>query len=167
LSSEKSGIEDTYIGPVHLAYNPSYSACFFSRSSIFLSQKNQTKVFFSRLIIPAERLHLEILLLKLLGALWNMNFFFLFMCFSYDDEKEWIHVKFLYDSGSGEFFFIQISISINYGEYIKSILKLFLDVPFHPQPLEFPLILSPKPMRGDVTDLGHGLVGAGPGLPGA
>lgn len=27
------------------------------------------------------------------------------MCFSYDDEKEWIHVKFLYDSGSGEFFF--------------------------------------------------------------
>jgi hypothetical protein len=27
------------IGPVHLAYNPSYSACFFSRNSIFLSQK--------------------------------------------------------------------------------------------------------------------------------
>jgi hypothetical protein len=24
-------------GPVHLAYNPSYSACFFSRNSIFLS----------------------------------------------------------------------------------------------------------------------------------
>jgi hypothetical protein len=25
------------IGPVHLAYNLSYSACFFSRNSIFLS----------------------------------------------------------------------------------------------------------------------------------
>jgi hypothetical protein len=25
------------IGPIHLAYNPSYSACFFSRNSIFLS----------------------------------------------------------------------------------------------------------------------------------
>jgi hypothetical protein len=29
----------TNLGPVHLAYNPSYSACFFSRNSIFLSQK--------------------------------------------------------------------------------------------------------------------------------
>jgi hypothetical protein len=26
-------------GPVHLAHNPSYSACFFSQNSIFLSQK--------------------------------------------------------------------------------------------------------------------------------
>jgi hypothetical protein len=42
--------------PVHLAYNPSYSACFFSQNNIFLSQKNQPTVFFSRLIIPAERL---------------------------------------------------------------------------------------------------------------
>jgi hypothetical protein len=30
---------ETHHGPVHLAYNPSYSACFFSRNSIFLSQK--------------------------------------------------------------------------------------------------------------------------------
>jgi hypothetical protein len=43
-------------GHVHLAYNPSYSAYFFSRNNIFLSQKNQPTVFFSRLIIPAERL---------------------------------------------------------------------------------------------------------------
>jgi hypothetical protein len=28
-----------FLGPVHLTYNPSYSACFFSRNSIFLSQK--------------------------------------------------------------------------------------------------------------------------------
>jgi hypothetical protein len=26
-------------GPVHLAYNPSFSACFFNRNSIFLSQQ--------------------------------------------------------------------------------------------------------------------------------
>jgi hypothetical protein len=33
------------LGPVHLAYNPSYSACFFSRNSIFLSQKSANSVF--------------------------------------------------------------------------------------------------------------------------
>jgi hypothetical protein len=32
-------------GPVHLAYNPSYSACFFSRNSIVLSQKSANNVF--------------------------------------------------------------------------------------------------------------------------
>jgi hypothetical protein len=33
------------IGPVHLAYNPSYSACFFSRNNIFLSQKISQQCF--------------------------------------------------------------------------------------------------------------------------
>jgi disease resistance protein RPM1 len=33
------------IGHVHLAYNPSYSACFFSRNSIFLSQKISQQCF--------------------------------------------------------------------------------------------------------------------------
>jgi hypothetical protein len=47
---------DVFLGSVHLAYNPSYSACFFSRNNIFLSQKKQPTVFFSRLIIRAERL---------------------------------------------------------------------------------------------------------------
>jgi hypothetical protein len=32
-------------GPVHLAYNPSYSACFFNRNSIFLSQKISQQCF--------------------------------------------------------------------------------------------------------------------------
>jgi hypothetical protein len=32
-------------GPVHLAYNPSYSACFFSQNSIFLSQKISQQCF--------------------------------------------------------------------------------------------------------------------------
>jgi hypothetical protein len=32
-------------GHVHLAYNPSYSACFFSQNSIFLSQKSANSVF--------------------------------------------------------------------------------------------------------------------------
>jgi hypothetical protein len=32
-------------GPVYLAYNPSYSACFFSRNSIFLSQKISQQCF--------------------------------------------------------------------------------------------------------------------------
>jgi hypothetical protein len=32
-------------GPVHLAYNPSYSACFFSRNNIFLSQKISKQCF--------------------------------------------------------------------------------------------------------------------------
>jgi hypothetical protein len=30
------------MGPVHLAYNSSYSACFFSQNNIFLSQKKST-----------------------------------------------------------------------------------------------------------------------------
>jgi hypothetical protein len=33
------------LGPVYLAYNPSYSACFFSRNSIFLSKKSANSVF--------------------------------------------------------------------------------------------------------------------------
>jgi hypothetical protein len=45
------------MGHVHLSYNLSYSACFFSQNSIFLSQKKQPTVFFSRLTILAERLH--------------------------------------------------------------------------------------------------------------
>jgi hypothetical protein len=40
--------------PVHLAYNPSFSACFFSQNNIFLSP-NQSAVFFSRLISLTER----------------------------------------------------------------------------------------------------------------
>jgi hypothetical protein len=32
-------------GPVHPAYNPSYSACFFSQNSIFLSQKISQQCF--------------------------------------------------------------------------------------------------------------------------
>jgi hypothetical protein len=32
-------------GPVHLAYNPSYLVCFFSRNSIFLSQKFSQQCF--------------------------------------------------------------------------------------------------------------------------
>jgi hypothetical protein len=32
-------------GPVHLSYNPSYSACFFSRNNIFLSQKISQQCF--------------------------------------------------------------------------------------------------------------------------
>jgi hypothetical protein len=32
-------------GPIHLAYNPSYSAYFFSRNSIFLSQKINQQCF--------------------------------------------------------------------------------------------------------------------------
>jgi hypothetical protein len=45
------------IGPVHSAYNPSFSACFSSRNSIFFLTTNQPIVFFSRLISTAERLH--------------------------------------------------------------------------------------------------------------
>jgi hypothetical protein len=45
------------IGPIHLAYNPSYSACFFQPEQYFSLTKNQPTVFFSRLIIPAERGH--------------------------------------------------------------------------------------------------------------
>jgi hypothetical protein len=32
-------------GPVHLAYNSSYSACFFSRNNIFLSKKISQQCF--------------------------------------------------------------------------------------------------------------------------
>jgi hypothetical protein len=35
----------SFLGLVHLAYNPSYSAYFFSRNSIFLSQKSVNSVF--------------------------------------------------------------------------------------------------------------------------
>jgi hypothetical protein len=52
-------------GPVHLAYNTSYSACFFQSEQYFSLTKNQPTVFFSRLIIPAERL-----LQVLTGFVW-------------------------------------------------------------------------------------------------
>jgi hypothetical protein len=45
------------IGPVHPAYNPSFSACFFSSNKYFSLTTNQPTVFFSRLISPAERDH--------------------------------------------------------------------------------------------------------------
>jgi hypothetical protein len=38
-------LPERYIGPVHLAYNPPYLACFFSRNSIFLSQKISQQYF--------------------------------------------------------------------------------------------------------------------------
>jgi hypothetical protein len=38
-----------YNGSVHLAYNPSYSACFFSQNSIFLSKKISQQCFSSGL----------------------------------------------------------------------------------------------------------------------
>jgi hypothetical protein len=34
-----------FYGPVHLAYNPSYSACFFSQNNIFLLQKISQQCF--------------------------------------------------------------------------------------------------------------------------
>jgi hypothetical protein len=40
-----TSIPATDNGPIHLAYNPSYSACFFSRNSIFLSQKISQQCF--------------------------------------------------------------------------------------------------------------------------
>jgi hypothetical protein len=40
--------------PVHPAYNPSFSACFFSQNNIFLSQQI-SQVFFSQLISTAKR----------------------------------------------------------------------------------------------------------------
>jgi hypothetical protein len=48
---------------VHLAYNPSYSACFFNRNSIFLSQKSANSIFqpaynFSRTAPKALRVSL-------------------------------------------------------------------------------------------------------------
>jgi hypothetical protein len=36
---------ESNVGSVHLAYNPSYSACFFSQNSIFLSQKISQQCF--------------------------------------------------------------------------------------------------------------------------
>jgi hypothetical protein len=47
MSSPSSPEKKTilYIGPVHLAYNPSYSVCFFSWNSIFLSQKISQQCF--------------------------------------------------------------------------------------------------------------------------
>jgi hypothetical protein len=45
----------TLYGPVYLAYNPYFSACFFSQNSIFSLTTNQLTVFFSRLISTAER----------------------------------------------------------------------------------------------------------------
>jgi hypothetical protein len=36
-------------GPVHLAYNPSYLTCFFSRNSIFLSQNISQQCFLAGL----------------------------------------------------------------------------------------------------------------------
>jgi hypothetical protein len=48
---------EQYMGHAHLAYNPSYSACFFYPKQYFSLTKNQPTLFFSRLIIPAERLH--------------------------------------------------------------------------------------------------------------
>jgi hypothetical protein len=47
LSKENKELEGlfSYDGPVHLAYNPSYSACFFSRNNIFLSQKISQQCF--------------------------------------------------------------------------------------------------------------------------
>jgi hypothetical protein len=46
-----------FLGPVHLAYNPFYSAYFFFQPEQYFSLiKNQPTVFFSRLIIPAKRL---------------------------------------------------------------------------------------------------------------
>jgi hypothetical protein len=35
----------TDYGSVHSAYNPSFSACFFSRNNIFLSQQSANSVF--------------------------------------------------------------------------------------------------------------------------
>jgi hypothetical protein len=54
---QESGASALFIWLI-IRLNPSYSACFFSRNSIFLSQKISQQ--FSRLIIPAERLHCRI-----------------------------------------------------------------------------------------------------------
>jgi hypothetical protein len=34
-----------YYGPVHPAYNPSFSACFFSQNNVFLSQQISQQCF--------------------------------------------------------------------------------------------------------------------------
>jgi hypothetical protein len=47
-----SGYDDE---PVHPAYNPSFSACFFQLEQYFSLTTNQSTVFFSRLISPTER----------------------------------------------------------------------------------------------------------------
>jgi hypothetical protein len=36
----------SYLGPVHLTYNPSYSACFFSRNNISLKKKKSANAVF-------------------------------------------------------------------------------------------------------------------------
>jgi hypothetical protein len=36
---------ESHIGPVHPTYNPSFSTCFFSRNSIFLSQQISQQCF--------------------------------------------------------------------------------------------------------------------------
>jgi hypothetical protein len=41
--------------PVHPAYNPSFSSCFFQPEQYFSLTTNQPTVFFSRLISTAER----------------------------------------------------------------------------------------------------------------
>jgi hypothetical protein len=43
--TRKKYSESVNFGPVHLAYNPSYLACFFSRNSILLSQKISQQCF--------------------------------------------------------------------------------------------------------------------------
>jgi hypothetical protein len=48
LSKKKKLLQNNNLGPVHLAYNPSYSACFFSRNSIFLSHEFKNSVATSR-----------------------------------------------------------------------------------------------------------------------
>jgi hypothetical protein len=45
-------IEELYLylkGPVHSAYNPSFSACFFNRNNIFLSQQISQQYFLAGL----------------------------------------------------------------------------------------------------------------------
>jgi hypothetical protein len=56
-----------YYGPVHPAYNPSFSACFFSRNSIFLSQQISQQCFSAGL--SAQPNGAYILCLKILCAL--------------------------------------------------------------------------------------------------
>jgi hypothetical protein len=63
------GVSDTlhrryYSCPVHPAYNPYFSAYFFSRNNIFFLTTNQSIVFFNRLVSTTERGHLWIGFLK-------------------------------------------------------------------------------------------------------
>jgi hypothetical protein len=43
-------LPSSYYGPVHSAYNPSFSACFFSQNSIFLSQQISQQCFSAGLL---------------------------------------------------------------------------------------------------------------------